>query len=145
MSLGFIAEATANSVTWTAVTGVSWDGTAPTDLIGAEYNLTRVGKNVTVSLLLAYDTVGATNTSVVIPWQAEWPTPSKPSFIDAALEVFGGGFHIIAGSGDAAPTTYTAAPYVLRRNAANNGDEYRASFNSSARSNLIGSFTYQAI
>jgi hypothetical protein len=144
MSIGFIAEATANSVPWTAITGVTWTGTPPSTPFGVEYNLTRVGNLVTVNLALAYDTAGSANTEVIIPWQAGWPAISKPSWATGALAVYGGGYHGVVASGDVAPTTLVASQFILRRNAANDGDEYRISFSSLARSGFYGSFSYQA-
>ena len=133
-------------VDWTNLTGVVWTaGTAPSDLLLGQYNLTQIGKLVTVNLILSYDTLGSGVTGVTIPWQDGWPEANKPAAIDAAEEVFGAGYNPIGNTGDLSPTSASAAAYFLRRNSTNTGDEYFATFSSSNRSSIQGSFTYQAL
>ena len=132
------------TVTWTTISNIAWTGTPPSAAFGAEYNLNRVGTLVVINLAVAYDTVGASNTEILIPWQAGWPAISKPSWATGALAVYGGGYHLLSSIGDVVPTTFTGVNYHLRRNAANDGDEYRAAFTSSGRSGFYGTFSYQA-
>ena len=45
-----------------ALTGVSWNSTPPSTPIIEKYNISQVGKRVTIDYLLAYTSAGTTNT-----------------------------------------------------------------------------------
>lgn len=58
----------------------TWSGgTAPSGATSHTYNWIRIGNLVTLNITLFYATTGTSNTSVVIPFLSDFPTPVKPS------------------------------------------------------------------
>lgn len=73
---------------------ITWDGTAPTTLTNATYRWSRVGKCVTMRIMLKYTNAGVTNTQCVVTLPSGAPTPQDPSGFNNAND-FG---HMAAGN-----------------------------------------------
>jgi hypothetical protein len=126
-----------------ALTGVIWNGTPPSSPIVEKYNISRVGKRVTIDYLLAYSSAGTANTSLTLPWLAGWPLAYKDAAADAAGEVWGNGLFAIGASGTGlAIATSIAGTSWLRRNSGNTADEVHMLFTSGSRFFVSGQFSY---
>lgn len=102
------------NVTWTG-------GTAPSGATSHTYNWIRIGNLVTLNITLFYATTGTGNTSVVLPFLSDFPTPIKPSGLSGTSNL------LYNGAGDIRQTATSSTSILntvaLRSNSDNTGFE----------------------
>ena len=97
-------------------------GTAPSGATSHTYNWIKIGNLVTLNITLFYGTTGSGNSSVVLPFLSDFPTPIKPTALSGASNVLYNGvgeFRVSATSTAVANMTTV----VLRSNSDNTGFE----------------------
>lgn len=62
---------------------ITWNGTAPSGTLTANWRATRIGKKITLRVNAVYSSAGATNTTAVIPLPAGLPLPSAVTGFNA--------------------------------------------------------------
>lgn len=65
---------------------ITWNGTAPSGTLTANWRATRVGKKITLRVNAVYSVAGATNTTATIPLPAGLPAPSAVTGFNAINE-----------------------------------------------------------
>lgn len=118
---------------------ITWGTTAPTTLLANNYQWQQVGKLVTVTIKISYNT-GQTNSQVTLSLPTDMPTPASPTGFTGALDILYYGTGVIFSSTSTVPST--ARVVLLRRNSANTGYEFLVA-QSSASSIKVVNLTLQ--
>lgn len=120
----------------------TWGGGTPPTGETAKFSWTQnvATREVSVKFYLSYSVIGATNTSVVIPWQSGLPNPVEHAGLTAASQVLYLGMGVIQGS-ETTPNTLVSKSY-LRRNAADNAYEFLVNTTSASGKFVIMQLTY---
>lgn len=121
---------------------VTWTGTtAPSGTTNFNYRYSRVGRVVNLSITLNYGTAGNALTAMVVPFQADFPTPSQPAGLTSASDLL---FPANAQFSATNPQTLfnAVSRSYLRRNSANNGFEIVSNFSSGAIRTALINVTY---
>ena len=118
---------------------ITWGTTAPTTLLANNYQWQQVGKLVTVTIKISYNT-GATNSQVTLSLPTDMPTPASPTGFTGALDILYYGTGVIFSSTSTVPST--ARVVLLRRDSANTGYEFLVA-QSSASSIKVVNITLQ--
>ena len=114
----------------------TWSGGAPTGTTNHTYRFTRIGRMVNLTITLNYSTAGSSTTSMTVPFQSDFPTPSIPSGLSAANELL-----YVANVQFAANNNTTlanaAARSAIKKNSANNGFEITSGFAANVKTAMI--------
>lgn len=111
---------------------ISWAGTtAPTGTKEETIRWVQVGKMVTVYITLYYATAGSANTAVTVVFPSSLPTPYYPSAMGASLRMISNGVGSFSTNYQQPASFYRGG---LRRNTANNGNEFFITFTSGSGS-----------
>lgn len=121
---------------------VTWTGTtAPSGTTNFNYRYSRVGRAVNLSITLNYATQGNALTAMVVPFQADFPTPSQPAGLTSASDLlFPANVQFTVNNPQ---TLFNAVSRsYLRRNSSNNGFEIVSNFGSGAIRTALINVTY---
>jgi hypothetical protein len=100
---------------------ITWNGTAPTSG-NFTYRWTRIGRVVTINIVLAYANIGTGNSQVVVTLPTDAPTPTKPSGLTAASNLL---YPLVAQINNAATTLSNSVTRgMMRSNSANGNFEF---------------------
>lgn len=120
---------------------ITWNGTAPTTATISTYQWQQIGKWVKVQIYVYYTNTGTACSNVSLSIPADMPTPDISMFTSGALSIFYTGTGGLGLSNTSLTTTTNA---YMRRNAANNGNEFFITAASANYRRIQFELTYRA-
>ena len=120
---------------------ITWNGTAPTTATISTYQWQQIGKWVKVQIYVYYTNTGTACSNVSLSIPADMPTPDISMFTSGALSILYTGTGGLGLSNTSLTTTTNA---YMRRNAANNGNEFFITAASANYRRIQFELTYRA-
>ena len=120
---------------------ITWNGTAPTTATISTYQWQQIGKWVKLQIYVYYTNSGTACSNVSLSIPADMPTPDISMFTSGALSILYTGTGGLGLSNTSLTTTTNA---YMRRNAANNGNEFFITAASANYRRIQFELTYRA-
>ena len=98
---------------------IAWTGTTAPTTATATFRYVQIGRMVTLTINVVYTTAGTALTQAIIPFMANFPTPTEPSGFGAASDFLFHGSGLFVSGLSTMPSLYPRA--FIRANAADNG------------------------